>query len=67
MCASSSNSIPSPCCRLHFDGNSLSIEANVSDITGLGLGVHTTINPKDAKSFAVSDGKVTASCNAGFG
>jgi len=24
--------------RLHYDGNSLSIEANVSHITGLGLG-----------------------------
>ena len=33
------------------------IAENVSDTTGLGLGVHTTINPKDAESYAVSDGQ----------
>lgn len=33
------------------------IAENVSDSTGLGLGVHTTINPKDAESYAVSDGQ----------
>ncbi|KAF8073208.1 hypothetical protein HT031_000869 [Scenedesmus sp. PABB004] len=43
--------------RLRYDGNTLMIAENVSDSTGLGLGVHTTINPKDAKSYAVSDGQ----------
>jgi hypothetical protein len=43
--------------RLRFDGTSLSIAENVSDTTGLGLGVHTTINPGDAESYAVSDGQ----------
>lgn len=43
--------------RLRYDGNNLMIAENVSDSTGLGLGVHTTINPKDAESYAVSDGQ----------
>lgn len=43
--------------RLRYDGSTLMIAENVSDTTGLGLGVHTTINPKDAKSYAVSDGQ----------
>jgi hypothetical protein len=43
--------------RLRYDGNTLMIAENVSDSTGLGLGVHTTINPKDAESYAVSDGE----------
>jgi len=38
------------------------IAENVSDSTGLGLGVHTTINPKDAESYAVSDGECTLVC-----
>lgn len=43
--------------RLRYDGTTLMIAENVSDTTGLGLGVHTTINPADAESFAVSDGQ----------
>ena len=39
------------------NGNNLLIAENVSDSTGLGLGVHTTINPRDAESYAVSDGQ----------
>ncbi|KAI9030567.1 hypothetical protein DFJ74DRAFT_702858 [Hyaloraphidium curvatum] len=42
---------------LHFDGNSLSIAKNYSDISGLGLGVHVCVKPDDAKSFTVSDGQ----------
>ncbi len=30
---------------------------NVSEATGLGLGVHVTINPKDAQSYFVTDGQ----------
>ena len=30
---------------------------NVSETTGLGLGVHVTVNPKDAKSYFVTDGQ----------
>jgi hypothetical protein len=33
------------------------IAENVSDSTGLGLGVHTTINPATAEEYAVSDGQ----------
>ena len=33
------------------------IAENVSDSTGLSLGVHTTINPRDAESYAVSGGQ----------
>ena len=43
--------------RLRYDGTTLQIAENVSHTTGLGLGVHTTINPRDAESYAVSDGQ----------
>jgi hypothetical protein len=43
--------------KLRYDGNTVQIMENVSATTGLGLGVHTTINPRDAESFAVSDGQ----------
>ena len=44
--------------RTHsYDGNTLMIAENVSDSTGLGLGVHTTINPATAEEYAVSDGQ----------
>jgi hypothetical protein len=39
------------------DGNTLMIAENVSDSTGLGLGVHTTIDPSTAETYAVSDGQ----------
>ncbi|KAJ3295276.1 hypothetical protein HK104_002866 [Borealophlyctis nickersoniae] len=42
---------------LHFDGERLSIKRNYSDINGMGLGVHTCLNPTDAKSFTASDGQ----------
>jgi hypothetical protein len=48
---------PHPTSPKSVDGNVLSIAENVSDSTGLGLGVHTTIDPKDAESYAVSDGQ----------
>ena len=36
---------------------------NVSEATGLGLGVHVTVNPKDAQSYFVTDGqKDIAAC-----
>ncbi len=36
---------------------------NVSETTGLGLGVHVTVNPKDAQSYFVTDGqKDIAAC-----
>jgi len=48
---------PKPHWQITDDGNTLMIAENVSDSTGLGLGVHTTIDPKDAESYAVSDGQ----------
>ena len=30
---------------------------NVSEATGLGLGVHVTVNPRDAQSYFVTDGQ----------
>jgi hypothetical protein len=43
--------------RLRYDGESLRIAENISDTTGLGLGVHTTINPATAEQYAISDGQ----------
>lgn len=42
---------------IHFDGEKLSIKRNYSEITGIGLGVHTCLHPIDAKSFTCSDGQ----------
>ena len=43
--------------RLRFNGEILELEENISETTGLGLGVHTTIRPSDAKSYCISDGQ----------
>ncbi len=43
--------------RIRFNGDILELEENISETTGLGLGVHTTICPIDAKSYCISDGQ----------
>jgi hypothetical protein len=43
--------------RVRFNGDVLEIEENIAETTGLGLGVHTTIRPSDAKSYCISDGQ----------
>ncbi len=49
--------------RVRFDGSQMELLENVSETTGLGLGVHVTINPKDAQSYFVTDGqKDIAAC-----
>src|SRR5258708_33600460 len=49
--------------RVRFDGTQMQLIENVSETTGLGLGVHVTINPKDAQSYFVTDGqKDIAAC-----
>jgi len=49
--------------RVRFDGTQMQLVENVSETTGLGLGVHVTINPKDAQSYFVTDGqKDIAAC-----
>ena len=49
--------------RVRYDGAQMQLMENVSETTGLGLGVHVTINPKDAKSYFVTDGqKDIAAC-----
>ena len=49
--------------RVRFDGTQMQLMENVSDRTGLGLGVHVTVNPKDAQSYFVTDGqKDIAAC-----
>ena len=49
--------------RVRFDGAQMELLENVSETTGLGLGVHVTINPKDAQSYFVTDGqKDIAAC-----
>src|SRR5262249_51867377 len=42
--------------RVRFDGTQMELVENVSETTGLGLGVHVTVNPKDAQSYFVTDG-----------
>ncbi|WP_036264122.1 YncE family protein [Methylocapsa aurea] len=49
--------------RVRYDGAQMQVMENVSEETGLGLGVHVTINPKDAQSYFVTDGqKDIAAC-----
>jgi thiocyanate desulfurase len=49
--------------RVRYDGTQMQLMENVSESTGLGLGVHVTINPKDAQSYFVTDGqKDIAAC-----
>ncbi|MCB4771566.1 hypothetical protein LGR54_23425 [Ancylobacter sp. Lp-2] len=49
--------------RVRYDGAQMQLMENVSEATGLGLGVHVTINPKDAQSYFVTDGqKDIAAC-----
>ena len=49
--------------RVRYDGAQMELMENVSETTGLGLGVHVTINPKDAQSYFATDGqKDIAAC-----
>jgi hypothetical protein len=49
--------------RVRYDGAQMELLENVSETTGLGLGVHVCINPKDAQSYFVTDGqKDIAAC-----
>ena len=49
--------------RVRYDGAQMELLENVSETTGLGLGVHVTVNPKDALSYFVTDGqKDIAAC-----
>jgi hypothetical protein len=49
--------------RVRYDGAQMEVIENVSETTGLGLGVHVTVNPKDAQSYFVTDGqKDIAAC-----
>ena len=43
--------------RVGYDGAQMEVMENVSETTGLGLGVHVTVNPKDAQSYFVTDGQ----------
>lgn len=42
--------------RVKYDGTHMRLEENISETTGLGLGVHVTIAP-EAESFGVADGQ----------
>ena len=49
--------------RVRFDGAQMELMENVSETTGLGLGVHVTIDPKNADRYFVTDGqKDIAAC-----
>lgn len=49
--------------RVRYDGSQMELMENVAEKTGLGLGVHVTINPADAQSYFVTDGqKDIAAC-----
>ncbi|HEY7576381.1 MAG TPA: hypothetical protein VH855_02200, partial [Acetobacteraceae bacterium] len=43
--------------RVRYDGSQMQLMENVSESTGLGLGVHVTVNPRDAQSYFVTDGQ----------
>jgi hypothetical protein len=43
--------------RVRYDGTQMQLVENVSETTGLGLGVHVTVNPRDAQSYFVTDGQ----------
>ncbi|MBY0550572.1 MAG: hypothetical protein K2W95_25055 [Candidatus Obscuribacterales bacterium] len=42
--------------RVHFDGQQMNLVEDVSETTGIGLGVHITVLP-DASGFAAADGQ----------
>lgn len=49
--------------RVRYDGAQMQLMENVSETTGLGLGVHVCVNPGDAQSYFVTDGqKDIAAC-----
>jgi len=49
--------------RVRYDGAQMQVMENVSEATGAWLGVHVTVNPKDAQSYFVTDGqKDIAAC-----
>ena len=49
--------------RVRYDGAQMEVMENVSETTGLGLGVHVNIDPKDAERYFVTDGqKDIAAC-----
>jgi hypothetical protein len=43
--------------RVRYDGSQMQLVENVSEATRLGLGVHVTVNPRDAQSYFVTDGQ----------
>jgi thiocyanate desulfurase len=49
--------------RVRYDGTQMQLIENISETTGLGLGVHVTVEPRDAQSYFVTDGqKDIAAC-----
>jgi thiocyanate desulfurase len=49
--------------RVRYDGAQMELMENVSETTGLGLGVHVTIDPRTAERYFVTDGqKDIAAC-----
>ena len=49
--------------RVRYDGAQMEVMENVAEATGLGLGVHVTIDPKNADRYFVTDGqKDIAAC-----
>jgi hypothetical protein len=49
--------------RVRFDGAQMEVMENVAETTGLGLGVHVTVDPKTAERYFVTDGqKDIAAC-----
>ena len=43
--------------RVRFDGAQMELLENVAETTGLGLGVHVTVDPKTAERYFVTDGQ----------
>ena len=49
--------------RVRYDGAQMEVLENVAETTGLGLGVHVTVDPKTAERYFVTDGqKDIAAC-----
>ena len=49
--------------RVRYDGSQMELMENVAETTGLGLGVHVTIDPQTAERYFVTDGqKDIAAC-----
>jgi thiocyanate desulfurase len=49
--------------RVRYDGSQMEVMENVAETSGLGLGVHVTIDPKTAERYFVTDGqKDIAAC-----